>query len=137
MLNLADMANILSEVTYKDWRIRLKEDGNLRPYLQVSFLAEDMESGTIEEQRGRKWYLSQFMTKSEVVATALKAVLTAEEHEARESFRYKGRAIFGPHFDVDALYEFVRLSNIDVRTGNWVKEEKGEVEEDAQLSLSA
>lgn len=43
------------------------------------------------------------MVKSEVVATAMKAVLAAEEHEARELFKYRGKAIFNPHIDVDAL----------------------------------
>jgi hypothetical protein len=39
------------------------------------------------------------------VRTALKAVLTAEEHEARERFLFRGRAIFGPNIDVDGLRE--------------------------------
>lgn len=47
--------------------------------------------------------LSPNMTKSELVQTAMKAVLAAEEHEAREHFRYRGKCIFGPHIDVDGL----------------------------------
>ena len=43
------------------------------------------------------------MTPSELVQTALKCVLTSLEHEAREHFTYRGAAIFGPHFDVEAL----------------------------------
>jgi len=45
------------------------------------------------------------MTPSEVVQTAFKSVLTAEEHEAREAFRYRNEAIFCPHFDVEALHQ--------------------------------
>lgn len=52
---------------------------------------------------GRKWRLSRFMTKSEIVQTAFKAVLTALEHEAREAFTYHGASIFDPHYNVDAL----------------------------------
>jgi len=50
-----------------------------------------------------KWYLSRHATESEVVLTALKGVLTALEHEAREQFTYRGVALFGPHVDVRAL----------------------------------
>jgi hypothetical protein len=52
---------------------------------------------------GRQWRISQHATKSEVVQTAMKAVLTALEHEAREEFLYADTAIFGPHFNVDDL----------------------------------
>ena len=43
------------------------------------------------------------MTKSEIVQTALMAVLAAEEHETREAFLYRGQRIFSPHYDVDQL----------------------------------
>jgi hypothetical protein len=43
------------------------------------------------------------MTRNEIVQTALLACLTASEHEVRERFTYQGHAIFGPHFDIDAL----------------------------------
>jgi hypothetical protein len=55
------------------------------------------------------------MTRSEVVQTALKAVLSAEEHEARERFLYKGKAVFGPHFDVDVLHSIYGKEALDVR----------------------
>lgn len=55
--------------------------------------------------RGRKWRLSRHMVRSEVVQTALKAILTFEEHEIRERFLYRGRAIFDPHYDIDQLWE--------------------------------
>ena len=69
--------------------------------------------GTAPEQSwaGRKWRLSPHMTDSEIVGTALKAVLTAEEHEARENFLYRGRPIFGPHLDVDQLWELAGRQN--------------------------
>ena len=43
------------------------------------------------------------MTRSEIVSTAFLAVLTALEHEAREQFRYRGRPIYSPHYDVEVL----------------------------------
>jgi hypothetical protein len=44
------------------------------------------------------------MTDAEILGTALKAVLTAEEHEARERFLYLGRAVYGPHMSLLALW---------------------------------
>src|SRR5687768_12140871 len=73
----------------------LPDNGNL-PYSGAT---------TLSEQKGRKWYVSPYATESEVVQTALKAVLTFLEHEAREQFHYKGKAIFGPHLDVEALLQ--------------------------------
>jgi hypothetical protein len=96
----------LSDIRYKDWEFQIGTDGD-RHYLQVSFEAD----GDI--QKGRKWFLSPHMTKSEVIQTALKAVLTAEEHEVREHFTYAGKAVFGPHIDVDALYE--ACTQVDIR----------------------
>ena len=56
------------------------------------------------------------MTRGEGVQTALLAVLTAVEHEARERFTYKGQAVFGPHFDVEALAQLAADERRDVRS---------------------
>lgn len=102
----------LNDIRYKDWAFRVYKE-NHRPYLQLEWWANDTSNSPYRDrnpslQKSRKWYLSPFMTKSEFVQTCFKAVLTAEEHEAREIFTYKGQAIFGPHLDVDALVEFTR-----------------------------
>ena len=99
MLNENQVAGILQQVKYKDWTFNydVRSDGN--SYLQVKFLAKDAESLKWELQSGRKWRLSPHMTPSEVVQTAFLACLTAEEHEVRESFLYKGQPVYGPHFE--------------------------------------
>ena len=83
----------LKEVRFRDWEFYVGRDGE-REYLQVVFACVCSTSGKPEKHRGRKWLLSPHMTKSEIVQTAFKAVMTALEHEAREEFRYRGRAIF-------------------------------------------
>ena len=99
---------ILADIKYKDWQIEV--DTHLDPWLlRVKFTA----SG--QRWTGRWWRLSHHMTKSELVQTALKAVLTAEEHEAREHFLYKGVPVFGPHINVDALWTVATV--LDVREG--------------------
>lgn len=93
------VADVLAKITYKNWEFRTDENCT---WLQVRFVADGENWG------GRKWPLSTHMTRSEIVQTALKAVLTAEEHEAREQFRYRGEAIFGPHINVDAMYDLLK-----------------------------
>lgn len=106
----------LADVRYKDWELRVKMDGT-RPYLQVGFWEHDTTSPCGEKtyQSCRKWFLSPHMTKSEVVQTAFKAILSAEEHEVREKFTYKGKNIFGPHFHVDALAGLCEHGIADLR----------------------
>lgn len=99
-----EIRSILDTCTYKNWAFLLRMDKK-DPYLQLRWLGADSETGNLSEMNSRKWLLSYHMTKSEIVQTAFKALLTAEEHEVREHFRYRGKAVFGPHFDVDALWE--------------------------------
>lgn len=85
-----------------------------------SFIVGELADGaylqpTLNSQHGRKWYISAHMTEAEVLQTALLAVLTANEHEVRETFLVDGRAIFGPHFSIDALKYAVDLKHFVYR----------------------
>jgi hypothetical protein len=93
--------DILKRVHYKDWTFEVHPtvDGATHYYLRVGFKHGD------ELWHGRKWLLSPHMTDSEIVQTAFLAVKTAEEHETREQFTYLDAAVFGPHLDVDVLFE--------------------------------
>jgi hypothetical protein len=109
----------LEEVRYRDWDFNVHMDGE-RAYLQVGFWDYDATLPPEERveksyQQCRKWFLSPHMTKSEVIQTAFKAILSAEEHETRERFTYRGKAIFGPHFHVDALAAACHEHSFDLR----------------------
>lgn len=101
-----DVLTILCEVDYKDWTFEIDTLPGDRLYLQVRFYANG------RSQAGRKWLLSPHMTRSEIVATVFKAVITAEEHEAREHFMYRGCAVYGPHIDVEALRDAATKTEI-------------------------
>lgn len=107
------MQGVLDLIQFRDWELVV--GGNLRPYLQVQFDAPCNVTGESQRQHGRKWLLSPHMTRSELVTTALKAVLTAVEHEAREEFLYRGEMIFAPHFDVEDLVTLSQVGSADVR----------------------
>lgn len=112
MKTLADLQQIVSRVRYKGWNFDVAMMGGTF-YLQVKFLAPDALNGSLDVQTSRRWLLSPHSTESEVAGTCLKAVLTAEEHEAREQFTYAGEAVFSPHFDVVHLHELAKRA----RTG--------------------
>lgn len=105
-MNVNEIKAIVSNIEYKDsifriMRVSGAQNGPL--FLQVKFVTVNVVTGLPYTALGRKWLLSEHMVKSEIVATALKAILAVEEHEARELFKYKGKAVFNPHIDVDAL----------------------------------
>ena len=53
-------------------------------------------------QYTRKWLLEN-PSEGAIVGTCLKLVLTSLEHEAREMFLWKGKRVFDPHTDINAL----------------------------------
>lgn len=72
-------------------------------YLQIHVKVDDTDTGIKSMQRGRKWKLSKFMTKTEIIRVAWNAVQAFEFHEIQERFKYKGKAIFNAHIDADVL----------------------------------
>jgi len=105
-MRMIEIQEILDKISY------LRADGEYvhfsffflpEMYLQVSAMADDTDTGIKCRQRGRKWKLSQFMTKTEIVRVAWNAVQAFEFHEMQERFKYKGKAIFNSHIDADAL----------------------------------
>jgi hypothetical protein len=97
----------LSKIKYKDWEFVHWFDEDMNAFLQIQFMDND------ERQFCRIWFLDPTLTPAGIVKTAWAAVLAAEEHEARETFRYEGKRIFSPHLDVTKLVEFATKENLD------------------------
>lgn len=53
-------------------------------------------TGKLSPQAGRKWLIEHAHSDEAILQTLLKAVLTYEEHEVREGFKFDGVAIFEP-----------------------------------------
>lgn len=107
---------VLSNVSFPNTAFIVVE-GEGASYLQIQQTLPCNATGVPTAWGGRKWRLSEHMTKSEIVQTAFLAVLTAAEHEVRETFKYQGAAIFGPHFNVDRLVTLTfDQTSQDVRT---------------------
>lgn len=103
---------LLQRVEYKGWTARLQRAGD-GVLLQLRFMAMDTVTGALEEQACRKWYISSHAVDSEVLQTVFKAVLTAEEHETRELFKYDGVPVFGPHVSIEGRLQ--QQQQIEVR----------------------
>jgi hypothetical protein len=100
-VNLDALRNILALLWYKNCSFVAGDlaDGTL--WIQVQYPV--VNKGIGRTARARRWFIEPESTPWQVVATAFKAVLTVEEHEARESFLYKGVGVFYPHHDLEEL----------------------------------
>lgn len=111
MLTSADIRELLSKVTYLDWKcvLRFRGDGETNPYLQWQFYADDTDNPTDEKtlQKGRKWYLSYYMIEQEVERTAFLALQQAVIHEMCENYKFSGYAIRHPHINPWALHSMM------------------------------
>jgi hypothetical protein len=113
-MTLDEMQSVINRIRYKGWIFHLAAcDRDI--YLQVRFKEVCSVSGIVNDQRGRKWRLSPHMTTSEIVGTAFKAVITAEEHEVRDHFKYRNEPIFNAHYDVEALVDACNQKCFDIR----------------------
>lgn len=106
MMNQDEIRSILDDIKFNDWKffLGMEED---RMYLQIKVDGKDNLTGEPVKWSGRKWFISPYMVKSEIVGTAWMAVQTCMMHEMRESFTYKGKMTYNPHINVDHLVEIM------------------------------
>lgn len=114
MQTIENIERIVSEISFKDWTIKVGQYECKTPYLQVLFYDADRITGEKELQRCRKWILSYHMVDSEVIRTAFKAIETAMLHEVQEEFKYKGVRIFNPHLDLDELVDSIKNKEVGI-----------------------
>ncbi len=105
---------LVADVQFPDMKFKVRLDSISRVYIQVGNYQPNDE-GELVFQGGRKWDISEHACDSEIIQTCFLAVKTWQEHEAREFFTYKGRNIFGPHYDLNALVELIDQKKFDTR----------------------
>lgn len=118
-----EFGELIGRITYKPgWYFRAGvEEG--RMWFQVGVTEEaDISFDPIEGKRvpwrGAKHYLSPHMCRNEIVTSVKHAIDRAEMHEVNEWFRYRGRSIYNPHLDPDALAEVAKFAkNFNTRAG--------------------
>lgn len=114
-MTVEEMRKVIALCTFHNYSFAVQEGPGGTIYLKGSYIDRDIVTGQHEWQHTRKWLLSLHMTKSEIVQTCFKLVMTSMEHRAREGFTYRGKRVFGPHFDVDALFQICADKRFDVR----------------------
>ncbi len=97
---------IIDEIEFP-WRALklINIDGHHGYLLQVYYYEPDINDpkGTPKLQKGRKFYVSPFMTESEVVETAFLAISRSMMHQTKEHFTYMRRRVRSPHFGIGAV----------------------------------
>lgn len=111
-----EIERIIKRVSFKDRTFRLMEKGD--GYLvQMEYMEPDVEKSGSEpvKQSTRKWYISPYMTESEIVETCWAMVCRSQIHVASEHFTYKGRRAYSQHFDVNYRVDGCDIKAFDVR----------------------
>lgn len=70
-------------------------------HLQVTYNEADIDTGKIEQQYSRKWFVADDATESDVVDTAFACVMRSYDHVVQEHFTYKGKRVFSPHYTIE------------------------------------
>jgi hypothetical protein len=95
--------NVLADLSYEDWVLHVGVRAGM-VYISAKFIAPCSKTGNIETHQTRRWLIRPDAEEMEIVQTAFKCIITALEHEAREKFAYRGRAILGPHQSLAVLW---------------------------------
>jgi hypothetical protein len=101
-LSLHDLEETLRELRFGQHRFEAQRNGD-GFLIHISGIEADSDTGQEQRFHGREWFIPVHATRSDIVRTALKAALTWQEHEVRETLTYRGRKLFSPHFSVDRL----------------------------------
>src|SRR5687768_10396222 len=100
----------------------LEGAANGRHYLQIRCWRKDVITGEMGWGHGGKAYLSEHATDNELVQTIFGLYKSYWEHEARETFKWRGRRVFGPHISTEALWTVA--NQVDVRSAQHAEDKK-------------
>ena len=109
---ISDNIQLGMNCTLEYWQDNESDVGG-RFYLQISCQRPDTVTGVMGTGYSGKTYLSPHMSDSEIVQAAFGLFKGYWEHEAREAFKWRGRRVFGPHMDVNAVWEVA--NKLDLR----------------------
>lgn len=111
-----EILRIIDQIKFLDRSFRFLEkgDGYLIQMRYMECDVEHPEKGP-QVQSTRKWYVSPFMTESEIVETVWACVQRSQLHVASEHFTYRGERIYSQHFHVGARLNACAEDWTDVR----------------------
>ncbi len=99
------LRGLVSDITLPENFTLIVGQAGTEQYLQIQCYRRDVVTGEMGLGFGGKARISTHATDSEIVQTAFGLYKSYVEHEARETFEWRGRRVFGPHIDVRALWQ--------------------------------
>lgn len=106
-----EIVRLVDQCNFPGYELRVAENERGEVCLCASYLEADVHTHRVEWQHTRRWLISEWMNRSEIVRTVFACLMASAEHRLREGFTYQDRAIFMPHFDVDRLWALVEEAN--------------------------
>lgn len=76
---------------------------NGRVYIQLEYNSSCNKDTNQDYWKGRKWYLSEYMTDDEIIKTCYAAFEACVKHEIMEGFEVDGKMLFNPHINFEEL----------------------------------
>lgn len=117
------LVHIAHEITLgMDCEIRIGEDEGGRAFVQIKCWRMDVITKEYGWGYGGKAYPSEHATDSEIIQMIFGLYKGYWEHEARETFEWRGRRPFGPHISTEALWSVAR--QVDVRSAKHVEDQR-------------
>lgn len=98
-ITVESVQEILDDISVygNEWEWKAEAAGD-RVFIYAEFYTIDASDPSRKWQfRTREWLIQKDSTVGMIVRTVWLAVLVAQEHEAREWFRYKGEQVMHPH----------------------------------------
>ena len=89
-------------------KVRLGVSPEGRRFVQIQCWRMDVITKKEDWGYGGKGFPSEYATDNEIVQMIFGLYKSYWEHEARETFEWRGRRVYGPHISLDALYEVAR-----------------------------
>lgn len=118
----ARLTRIADEITLgMDCDVRIEYDPTRGDwFVQIRCWRKDVITGEYGYGYGGKAWPSPHATDSEIIQMIFGLYKGYWEHEARETFEWRGRRPFGPHISTEALWSVAR--QVDVRSARHVEE---------------
>lgn len=102
--------------------IRIGQDPETeRVFWQIQCYRMDVITKEMGYGFGGKYYPSEHSSDSELLNMIFGAYKSYWEHEARETFEWRGRRVYGPHISIHALYD--AAPHVDVRSVRHVEDQ--------------
>lgn len=89
-------------------------------FVQIACWRMDVITKKMDWGYGGKAWPSVHASDSEIVQMIFGLYKGYWEHEARETFEWRGRRVFGPHISTEALWDIAR--RVDVRSAQHVED---------------